>query len=80
MTPSPVMVEPCTELSLVTSSRGPLEMFSYFFHENFLHMVVHETDLFAAQSLAAAYHIGNQHREAEGLPRFHDSDGGEQAA
>ncbi len=29
-------------------------MFSYFFHENFIHMVVHKTNLFAAQSLAAA--------------------------
>jgi hypothetical protein len=56
MTPSPVIVEPCTELvgPLVTSSRDPLEMFSYFFNENFLHMIVHETNLFAAQSLAAA--------------------------
>ena len=56
MTPSPVMVEPCTELvgPLVTSSRDPLEMFSCFFSENFLHMIVHETNLFAAQSLAAA--------------------------
>ena len=39
MTPSPVIVEPCTELvgPLVTSSRDPLEMFSYFFNETFLH-------------------------------------------
>ena len=38
----------------VPSSRDPLEMFSHFFDEDILSVIVHETNLFAAQSLAAA--------------------------
>ena len=38
----------------VPSSRDPLEMFSHFFDEDVLSVIVHETNLFAAQSLAAA--------------------------
>ena len=56
MTPSPVTVEPCTMPvgPQVPSSRDPLEMFSHFFDDTLLGMIVHETNLFAAQSLAAA--------------------------
>ena len=56
MTPSPVTVEPCTMPAgpQVPSSRDPLEMFSYFFDDTLLGTIVHETNLFAAQSLAAA--------------------------
>ena len=38
----------------VPSSRDPLEMFTHFFDDTLLGMIVHETNLFAAQSLAAA--------------------------
>ena len=56
MTPSHVDVAPCT-MSVrpqVVKSRDPLEMFSYFFDEEVLSLIVRETNLFAAQCLAAA--------------------------
>ena len=56
MTPSPVTVESCTVTtgSCVPCSRNPLEMFSHFFDDAILDTIVRETNLFAAQSLAAA--------------------------
>ena len=38
----------------MATSRDPLEMFSTFFDEDVLSLIVRETNLFAAQSLAAA--------------------------
>ena len=56
MTPSPVTVETCTIPMgpRVPTSRDPLEMFRHFFDDDLLQVIVRETNLFAAQSLAAA--------------------------
>ena len=56
MTPSPISVEPCNVPfgPLVPVSHNPLEMFSYFFTEEVLSLIVRETNLYAAQCLTAA--------------------------
>ena len=56
MTPSPISVEPCSVPfgPLVPVSHDPLEMFSHFFTEELLSLIVRETNLFAAQCLSAA--------------------------
>ena len=55
MTPSPITVEPCTVPPgpQVQTSRDPLEMFSKFFDNNLLSLIVRETNRYAAQFLAA---------------------------
>ena len=54
-TPTPVSVEPCTTPHdpLVSTTHNALEMFSCFFTEEVLHVIVNETNRFAAQCLAA---------------------------
>ena len=53
MTPSPVSVVPCTAPvgPTVTTSRDPLEMFSHYFDDDIIGLVVRETNTFAAQTL-----------------------------
>ena len=55
MTPSPISVEPCTVPCgpLVPVTHEPLEMFSHFFTDNLLAVIVEETNRYAVQCLAA---------------------------
>ena len=50
-------VNPCTVPvgPQVPCSRNPLEMFSHFFDDEILSLIVRETNLFAEQSLAATH-------------------------
>ena len=56
MTPSHVSVDPCTVLvgPRVATSRDALEMFSHFFDDNIISLIVRETNRFAAQVLGPA--------------------------
>ena len=53
-TPSHISVESCTVPvgPLVPTSRDPLEMFSHFFSEDILSLIVRETNRFAVECLA----------------------------
>ena len=54
MTPTPVSVAPCTAPvgPTVPISRDPLDMFSYYFDDYIIDLVVRETNRFADQTLA----------------------------
>ena len=56
MTHTHIPVDQCTAPvgPSVPTSRNPLEMFSYFFDEQLLSLIVDETNRFAAQCLAAS--------------------------
>ena len=56
MTPSHVSVDPCTVPAgpRVATSRDALEMFSNFFDDNIISLIVRETNRFAAQVLGPA--------------------------
>ena len=56
LTPSHITVVPCSAPvgPRVPTSRDPLEMFQHFFDDEIISLIVRETNLFAAQSLAAA--------------------------
>ena len=56
-TPAHISVEPCTIPvgPLVPTSRDALEMFSHFFSDDVLSLIVTETNRFAAQCLAASH-------------------------
>ena len=55
MTSTPISVEPCTVEPpgpLIPVSRDPLEVFSWFFTDDLLSLIVRETNRYAAQCLA----------------------------
>ena len=54
-TPSHISVDSCSTAPgpLIPTCRDPLEMFSHFFDDEVLSLIVQETNLFAQQSLAA---------------------------
>ena len=72
MTPSPISVEPCSVPfgPLVPVSQNPLEMFSHFFTEEVLSLIVRETNLYAAQCLTASNNNTTWETDLEEIKAF----------
>lgn len=74
--PSIVTMNPCTiPVGLqVSCSSDPLVMFSHFIHDDFLIVIVRETNMFATQQ----HCVGDQYQWDQSKPSFHDPNGNQQ--
>lgn len=72
MTPSPITVEPCTVPAgpQIPTSREPLQIFSEFFTDDIMSLLVTETNRYAAQCLAATSSNGTWETDKDELKAY----------